>query len=185
MPVNPYAAPASVVVDRDDGSSADIGIREAHVRHEQVLKSIGSLYWFGALTSGLIAIVSAITLATSESGSIAAGLVVGGLYGVFSLIAGFLGFGFRGLRPWVRIPGTILSGIGLLAIPIGTLFNGYILYLIWSAQGQVVLGPDYRGIIERTPHVRYRRTVGDWIALIVIILIGLGIAALIASAMMG
>jgi hypothetical protein len=47
----------------------------------------------------------------------------------------------------------VLSGIGLLGFPIGTLINGYILYLFLSKKGRTVFAPEYQEVIEATPHV--------------------------------
>jgi len=47
--------------------------------------------------------------------------------GVGQLLAGW---GVRALRSWGRTVGCVLSAIGLLGFPIGTLINGYILYLL-------------------------------------------------------
>ncbi len=185
MSQNPYSAPNSTVVDRDDGTSADVAIREEHIRHERVLRSIGSLYLFGTLMTGLISIVTLMSPVPPEYEGHQAMLVIGGIYAVITVATGFVGYGFRRLRPWVRVPATVVCGLGLLAIPIGTLFNGYILFQLWGQKGKRVLAEDYRGIIDRTPHVRYRRTAGDWIALAILLLIGLGIAAFVIAAIVG
>jgi uncharacterized BrkB/YihY/UPF0761 family membrane protein len=74
---------------------------------------------------------------------------------------------------------TILSIIGLVGIPVGTLINGWILYLIHCKKGQTILSPGYQDIIAATPHVKYRRSVGDWIALGLVLAILLGIVGLL------
>ena len=54
-----------------------------------------------------------------------------------------IGLGLRRLRPWARLGAPILSGIGLLAFPLGTIINAYILYLVLSAKGPAVfLSPE-------------------------------------------
>jgi hypothetical protein len=50
-----------------------------------------------------------------------------GFYLVLGLAAILVGSGLRQLRRWTVIPVGLLSGIGLLGFPIGTLINGYIL----------------------------------------------------------
>jgi len=187
---NPYAAPSAPVQDHVETRDDAVAIREAHVRHEVTLKSVGSLYGLGSfmmMFGAIVSIVFPLTARgdTSQDEAIMVLAVMSAIYLVVGIGLGFMAFGFRTLRPWVKIPGTILSGLGLLAIPVGTLIHGYILYQIWCAQGQRVLSPDYRDIIARTPQVRYRRTVGDWIALGIVVLGLLGLAALLLSSLLG
>jgi len=68
----------------------------------------------------------------------------------------FAGWGVRGLRSWGRIIGCVVSGIGLLGFPIGTVVNGYILYLYLSKKGRTIFAPEYQDVIAATPHVKYR-----------------------------
>lgn len=169
---NPYLAPTTAVADWQDPNADLVGIREQHIRHEVLLKSIGSLYWLTAVVClvGTIATVSTL----SQYGSGADGTIFLFLstiiYGGMGLASAIVGFGFRALKPWVKFPGTVLSGVGLLGIPVGTIINGYILYLIWCDKGKRVLAEDYAGIIAQTPQVKYKRTVGDWIALGIVVL---------------
>jgi hypothetical protein len=154
-------------------------VRSAHLRHEISLKSVGSLYWLGCVLSafGTAGMVAALVYGRggSDQSTMLAGIVA--VYSVLAVVFGLLGYGFRRLRPWVRIPATLLAVPGLFAFPVGTMIQAYILYLMFSAKGRVVLGANYAGIVAATPHLRYRRTVGDWIALgIVVALIVGGIA---------
>jgi len=88
----------------------------------------------------------------------------------------FLGHGLRTLKPWTRIPVAILSGLGMINIPIGTLFGGYILYLMLSEKGKIVFSEDYRRIIDATPHVKYRTPVLVLIlGVLLILMIGIGV----------
>jgi hypothetical protein len=51
----------------------------------------------------------------------------------------------------------------LLAFPLGTLINGYILWLVFSTKGKTILSNDYAAIVAATPHVRYRIPIVVWI----------------------
>ena len=82
----------------------------------------------------------------------------------------------------MKIPVTILSGLGLLSIPIGTLINGYILYLMYSQKGKVVFSPEYQDIRDATPEIQYQTSKLAWGILIVLVL---GLVALIAAVSMG
>jgi hypothetical protein len=67
------------------------------------------------------------------------------------------------LKPWVRIPAIILAALGLLGFPVGTIINGYVLYLLLCARGRYILTPEYEEIRKATPHVHYRTSVVVWI----------------------
>lgn len=185
MSASPYAPPKAPLRDADVAAEGAEAIREAHIRHEVSLKSVGTLYLLGGAVLLLVALVGATAL-LAEVDTGAAPMMVGvfGLYAVLAALQLALGVGYRRLRPWVRVPGGILSALGLLAIPVGTLINGYILYLMFSRRGQVILAPGYAAVVAATPHVRYRRTVGDWIALgIVVLLLACAIVLVALSAM--
>jgi hypothetical protein len=178
---SPYAPPRALVVDHAPVSDDEVvQLREAHIRHETRLKAVGSLYYVG----GALVVLSGLAMIPAYFD---AGADFGPMIGVFTLFyvgAGALsltlGYGFRRLMPWVRIPGALLSGIGLLAIPIGTIVNAWILYLMFCEKGRTVLASDYAAIIAATPEVRYQRTIGDWIAVIVIGALLLGVIVMIA-----
>ena len=123
----------------------------ALLRHETAVRSISALYFFAALFLVLIS-VPLILQAPHRASLRVAGLV-------YMLLGGgvvVVGVGIRGLQRWVRVPVGVLSGLGLLAVPIGTLLNGYALYLVFGRKGRVVFSPDYQEIVERTPHLRQR-----------------------------
>ncbi len=180
---SPYAPPRTEVADHRDVSDNEVvALREAHIRHEIQLKSVGTLYYLG----GALALVAGVVMIPVYLDADAAFGEMIGLFALIYLGAGALsialGYGFRRLQPWVRIPGALLSGIGLLAIPIGTIVNAWILYLMFCEKGRTVLAPEYRAIVIATPEVRYRRTIGDWIAVIVIGGLLLGVIVLMALA---
>ena len=148
-------------------------IRKAHIKHEASVKSVGLLYFLGfaiLILSGLVG------FASDKAGSSLAAL----LLLVFGAAQIYVGIGLRGLKPWSRVPTGILSGIGLLAFPIGTLINGYILYLIFSKNGVTVFSEEYKRVIEETPHIRYRTSIVVWILLaLVLVLIVAGIVGML------
>jgi hypothetical protein len=91
----------------------------------------------------------------------------------------FMGRALRTLRPGVRIPTVILAGLGLLGFPLGTLINGYILWLVLSKKGQFIFSPEYPAIVKATPHVKYRTSLLAWIALgaaVILVLVGIWVA---------
>ncbi len=68
--------------------------------------------------------------------------------------------GVRKLAPWARITTIVLAAIGLLGFPVGTLINGYILYLMLSKKGKRIFEDDYRRhhrghAARQIPHVHH------------------------------
>jgi hypothetical protein len=171
-----FAAPP-----RDDA----VAIREAHIGHERQLKSVGLLFGLGAVMMLLTLVAVLMPGVDGGPGNARqlAGVVGGGvLIGLLAAAAGALAYGYRTLSPWVKYIGTPVSMLGLLAIPVGTLIHAYILYLLWCEKGRRVLAADYAAIIQATPQVRYKRTVGDWIALALLLLLVVGLGAMLLFA---
>ena len=83
----------------------------------------------------------------------------------------FAGWAVRALRPGGRILGCVLSGLGLLGFPIGTVINAYILYLFLSKKGRTIFSPEYQDVIAATPHVKYRTSIIVWIFLALVVLL--------------
>ena len=161
--VNPYAAPAARVEDAGGNPEAE-AIRRAHISHEASIKAVGFLYYLGAAIAMIFGVGS---LAGMASGGEAAGLAAFMLaFGVAGL---FVGWGVRGLRRWGQVAGCVLAVFGLLGFPVGTLINGYILYLFLSKKGRTLFSPEYQDVIAATPHVRYRTSILVWIFLAVVL----------------
>jgi hypothetical protein len=72
--------------------------------------------------------------------------------------------------------------LGLCAVPVGTLINGYILYLVASEKGATVMTEQYRQIVEQTPHIIYKTSAIVWFLLALVIMLGLCIAGLLFAA---
>ncbi|HAV64940.1 MAG TPA: hypothetical protein DCY13_21535 [Verrucomicrobiales bacterium] len=151
------------------GSEAE-QIRQDHINHEASVKAVGILYLIGG-TFGLIGSLGLfVMLSSTTTGDGPAESVVftGGVAAVLLVFCGVqfaAGLGLRRLRNWARIVAAILSALGLLSFPVGTLINGYILYLLLSKKGQMVFSEEYRQIIAQTPHIRYRTSTIVWIVL--------------------
>lgn len=155
--VNPYAAPTAPVEDVPANPEAE-ALRRAHIGHEASIKAVGFLYYLGAVLGTLIGLAFLVGMRGADAASGAVLLAIG----VAQL---FAGYGVRRLRRWARILGCILSAIGLLAFPVGTLINAYILYLFLAKKGRTIFSEDYQRVIEATPHVKYRTSIILWIFL--------------------
>lgn len=155
--------------------------RKQHLSHEASIRSVGTLYLFGGWVVAGLTVLMLGLMQTASRGpgvgllEIASMVLLAGL-GVVQIWTGRL---LRRLDAGARIPTTILSCIGLLGFPIGTLINGYILYLIHSAKGRFILSPQYQGIVAATPEIKYRTSIVVWIVL------GLIVAALVFAVFAG
>jgi len=153
---------------QDPGVTGDehaVAVRRHYLYHEASVRSIGSLYYFVAI----LFIVSGIVGVAGEGGSAAAVAFV--LLAGLAAIQFWTGRALRTLKPWARIPAGIFSVIGLLGFPIGTLINGYILYLLFSAKGNTVFSEAYRQVIAQTPDIKYRTSIVVWIVLSLLALV--------------
>jgi len=158
-------------------------MRKSHLSHEASVKSIGFLYFLGgaAITFAAIAMMIGAVAGRNQAG---APIVIGVGLLLLALAAGqiIVGYGLRRLQPWARIPTGILSGIGVLGFPLGTIINGYILYLVFSKKGSTVFSPEYQDVIRQTPHIKYKTSIVVWIVLgLVLLLIIAGISAAVLS----
>jgi hypothetical protein len=184
-PADAYRPPAANLEFAARTAPDAVAIRQAHIGHERQLKSVGLLFGLAAVTMALALLAIVIPGHAGVPGNERqmAGVVGGSLLiGLLVLAAGALAYGYRSLSPWVKYVGTPISVLGLLAIPVGTLIHGYILYLLWCEKGRRVLSNDYAAIIRATPQVRYKRTVGDWIALALLVLLVVGLGAMLLFA---
>lgn len=177
---NPFAAPASLDHARDGMGSDAERIRRELIGHEASIQSIGLLYLLGSFLVtiagiGMAAVASGQVGRDPEAESV---ILIGGLLVLVGLAQGVVGFGLRRLRPWTKIPVGVISGIGLLGIPLGTIINGYILYLMFSEKGSRVLSPEYQEIIRETPHIKYQTSIIVKILLVLLLcIIGLALLA--------
>jgi len=152
-------------------------LRQAHIKHEASVKSIGLLYYLGGTALALMGVAQVASVFDGKADPTP--LILAVFFFAFAAAQFVAGVGVRRLQAWARIPVGIISGIGLLGIPIGTLVNGYILYLVFSKKGAMLFTPEYHEAIARTPHIRYRTSIVVWILLVLVIFV---ILALIAAA---
>ncbi|MDV6033499.1 MAG: hypothetical protein F9B45_26100 [Phycisphaera sp. RhM] len=184
--LNPYA-PTSHVSETEGFESDVESFRRRYLSHEASIKSIGVLY----LIPGVLMLVffvgmagvAAVSLLVDGNGMQGMGLVeaalVVGLYGGLGAVQIYTGLGLRRFKIAARRLATVFSTIGLLMFPIGTLINGYILYLLQSQKGKVVFSESYQDAIRRTPHIKYQTSlIVKVLVVILIAVMSLGIVAM-------
>ena len=182
--INPYA-PTILVSGTDDDDSSAEGIRRKYLNHEASVKSVGWLYLLpGVILVGLamimIVMVAAQLFAETffAEESVLGGLAVAMVYGALGGLQLYAGMGMRQLNNTARRLAIIFSTFGLLLIPVGTLINAYILYLLLSKKGKMVFSDRYQVVIGQTPHIEYRTSMlVKILGVILIVVIGFGITA--------
>lgn len=159
-------------------------IRHEHLKHEASLKSVSLLYFLGGafmILGGFVSLMNVLMI-SDELGATATGGMIGGMtiFLLLGILMIFLGKWFRSLNPKLKIPGSILAALGLLQFPIGTLINGYILYLIHSQKGKMVLSAEYKDVIEATPDIKYKTS--KVVIVLGILVIGVLVFAMVVAA---
>lgn len=160
-------------------------IRREHLKHEASIRLVGTLYVLIASLLSVSGFLNPIVLlvriaagaantAGGEVGSAAAFAAIS--LGLAAMLFG-IGVGLRRLNPSARNIAGALSRVGLIGFPIGTLINGYILWLFRSEKGRRVFSEEYRQIRAETPHIRCRTPVWFWV--LVALLVG-GVALSVA-----
>lgn len=184
---NPYAAPSTSPY----GGYAPSGmsqseaerIRRELINHEASIQSVGALYLLTAVLSGLglVAMVAVLlfSLGSPDRGGEPVAVTLGFVLLLVLIVAlqFWLGKGLRKLDIKVRTVAIVLSAIGLLGFPLGTLIHGYILYLLAGEKGKRVFSPEYQEIIRATPHIQYK---SPWLlGCGILLVVGVVIAAII------
>jgi hypothetical protein len=210
-PYAPPAAPLVGAEPPDTGdelAQAD-SIRRTYLSHEASVKSVGSLHYLCAIFTAL-GIVFSIAVTASVLDKTVVPVLVGLalFYAVMTGLHVALGIGLRRLQTWARWTEVALISISFVFLLFGVLsiillaageetgpliplaggygFGGlilaYILYLLVSPKGSKVFSAEYRTIIERTPHIKYRTSLVAKVFLgLLVTLIMLGILAAIVG----
>jgi hypothetical protein len=173
---NPYAPTQADVADIAGAIPEAETIRREYIKHEASIRSVGVLYYIGGV---LMAIAAVFFVVGIDQNTLGLGLA--SIYAILAFFSIVVGHQLRALKPWARIASIVLSVIGLLGFPIGTLINGYILYLLLSQKGQRIFQSDYADIVAATPYVKYRTSIVVWIVLGVLLV---GILAAITLPML-
>lgn len=183
--VNPYAPTTDV--SEIFGGNDDEQMRRQYLSHEASVRSLGVLYLIPAVLLLVLAIGMAvfgvISLFTGRFDEDVIPLVgVGVGYGLLGALYFYTGLGLRRLSKPARVIASIFSALGLLAIPFGTLISAYFLYLLLSQKGKVVFSTEYKRVIEKTPHIKYKTSLLTKIVLGIFLFL---ILALIIAAVTG
>ena len=184
MSENPYAAPQTTGVV-DDAPTENEVIRQQYLRHEASVKSIGSLYLVTAVLLMPYAIVTLVggisEMAKGDSTAIGAA-TIGAIYLGLCALQAATAIGLRRLQPWARVVAALLSLVGLLAFPLGTLISGYFLWLLLSKKGSFIVSDEYQRVVAATPHIKYKSSIiVVAFMVLLVILVGMAIIAFVAN----
>ncbi len=181
MSENPYQTPTvSEVAAPAEPLSEAAQIRQMHLRHEASLRGMGTLFFLGGAIGTLIAVSVSLDWFSGRGRQ-----PQGSEFLLIFLFMGlipvqfFTWWGLRKLRPWSKIPAGIMSGLGLMALGLGTILSIYFLYLLFCAKGRFVLSPAYQEIVDQTPGMKYKTPLWNWIVLgliVLLVIIGVGYA---------
>jgi hypothetical protein len=183
---NPYAVTTDQINDYSLGGDA-VAIRKRFISHEASVRSIGLLYWLG----GILAILCSLAYVGLGIGFLSDArtmptaifmLMFSPVMAALGIFQIFVARGLRRLTPWARIGASVVSVIGLLGFPFGTIISAYFLYLLLSRKGEYVFSPEYKAIIDATPGIKYRTSPIIWVLLgLLFLLLGSIIVAGVAG----
>jgi hypothetical protein len=149
---NPYASPQI-----DTSQTADIGsddewvsLRRRFLTHETWTRRAGAFYLMCGIFSAVLALMF---ITDSPDRGFFPSTKVAAVFAAIAVAFIYAGWALWSLRGRVRFLVGILSGFGLLLSPLGTIVNGFILYLVFSAAGRYILSPDYAAVVRQTPQL--------------------------------
>ena len=165
--MDPYAPPRTAVSEVRDDPQGHYATREKFLRHESALRSVAFFYYLAGIPMGFLAVIIISTIMIRMATTYRAPDLIGAiaLFGVslsVSVVMLATARGMRTLKHWIRLPVGLISGVGLLVFPLGTLANAYILYLVFSRKGHMVLSAPYREVIANTPEIKPGTPVLMW-----------------------
>lgn len=180
---NPYA-PTEFTTNLPMGSATDVETRNKFLSHEASIQGIGALYLLGSifvLIGGVVLIIGGLASTAAGEADALLSLIIGLVYVPLGILQFWVGRGLRAINPKVRTAAIVLSVLGLLAIPVGTIISAYFLYLLASKKGEFVFSAEYARVRAATPDIKYRTSWIVWgflIALILLIVTGIVFAVL-------
>ncbi|MFM7517944.1 MAG: hypothetical protein ACKO3V_13460 [Pirellula sp.] len=198
MSDNPYTPSGSAYGNINPDTNVDMSqaelIRTSHLSHEANIQSLGCLYLLGGIggaISGVAYVAIGIGMLCNlipamedqpQMDATVAGVMQIGI-GVVTLAMSFLqlyaGRTMQTLNASGKIAAIIVSVFSLFGCPCIGIFA---LYLLLSSKGEMIYSPQYKEIVQATPHIRYKTSIVVWILLFILLgLVAFGIIAALVS----
>ena len=146
-----------------------------------LLNTLGALLY---LTGGGVLLVVGLAIQPHDEGGVVAALV-GGVIFLFGALHAVTAIGLFMLRGFGRVCQMIQSGVGLLAIPLGTIVSALILYyltrpgmaLLFSGRPPAAMTLDERDLVARDS----KQGVVVVVVLILVLIVGVAMLGIIAA----
>jgi hypothetical protein len=182
--INYYAAPEALLREGHAAAGTELteaeATRKRYLNHEGLVRGLKWLYFLAAIPCGYSVFIGTNTAFVAPS--LFRLLVVGFTSGLTALNVA-VGVGLWQLKTWARwtvvglnvlsmtLSITLLlfyfgglvfvaptvSFVVVMILTFALLIAIYILYLLLSPNGSMVFSPEYEEVINRTPHIKYKR----------------------------
>lgn len=176
MESNPYAPPQ--VTELSAPESGMEAVRREHLRVERTAKSAGMLYYLAGFILLLVGGGGLLSAVADTQARNRVDMGVGSaVFLLFGVVIAMAAYGLRRLRGWARWIAVVISAIGLLGFPIGTIISALILVNLLGTKANLVFSPAYQEIIAATPHVKMKTSMAMKVVLVILLLILVSIVA--------
>ncbi len=146
-------------------------IRREHAYTESTVGTMGVLYYIAGTFVTLGGLVQLLNVLIAQSPDVAKEVMTCAFVLVFGIALFALGREARKFNSSARTGIIIISALGLLAFPIGTLINGYILCTLSGKKGRMVFSPEYKAIMAITARPKVRTSAAVWVVLAIALFI--------------
>jgi len=200
MSDNPYTPSGSAYGNITSDANVDLSqselIRKSHLSHEANIQSIGCLYLLGGIGGLLLSLsyfATGIGMLNNmvpagpggpQVDTVGPGIMLLGFAVVvlaISCLQLYAGRTMQTLNAGGKIAAIIMSILGLFGFGCPCI-SVFALYLLLSSKGEMVFSPQYKEILQATPHIRYKTSIIVWILLFILVgLIAFGIIATLVS----
>jgi hypothetical protein len=173
---NPFESPkAELEPDRPAATGSDEQVRRELLNHEASIKAIGRLDILG----GVVAVLVGFGMLADTEAELPAVVGATAIFMAIGVVSAWVGNKLRTLDPRGRVAAAVLHGLGLFGFPVGTLVSAYVLWLVLSEKGRRVLSTEYQGVVERTPHIKYKTPIV--LVVLAALVLGLLLLGMVAS----
>ncbi len=114
------------------------------------LVAAGWMIWRAIRGYGLVGPAGVEVLAAGMSA------LVGWILLAMGIVLWLIGRGLKGQSQVARAAATVPAVLGLFSVPVGTMINGAMLWVLYGEHGKIAFSQRYRDAKAATPHIRAR-----------------------------